>query len=333
MKTIFFEVEPWEKELLQFTFQDALLVEASLTTQNIATDTFKEAEVISVFINSRVTKEVIDALPNLKFIATRSTGFDHIDVEYCKTKGILVANVPEYGSNTVAEHTFALILSLTRKIYWSVNQSKNLNFEHDDIRGVDLFGKTMGIIGMGKIGINVLRMAHGFGMKILVNSRTENPELKQQYAIEYVDLDTLLQRSDVVSLHLPLTPQTKHVINKENILKMKPGSFLINTARGGLIDTEAIVIALDKEILAGVGLDVLEEEKELEEEAVILTRVYRENVNMKNLVFDHMLINHPHVLITPHNAFNSTEALARITKTTIENIKSYSTGQAVNLVQ
>lgn len=333
MKTVFFEVEPWEKDLLQFTFQDALLVETSLNGDTVGTETFKDAEVISVFINSSVTKEVIDVLPHLKFIATRSTGFDHIDVEYCKTKGIKVANVPEYGSNTVAEHTFALILSLSRKIYWSVNQSKTLNFEHDDIRGTDLFGKTIGIIGMGKIGINVLRVAHGFGMKILVNSRSENPELKQQYALDYVDLDTLLQRSDVISLHLPLTPQTKHIINKENILKMKPGSFLINTARGGLIDTEAIVIALDKGILAGVGLDVLEEEKELGEEAAILTSQYKKDVNMKNLVFDHMLINHPRVLITPHNAFNSTEALARITKTTIENIKSYSAGQAVNLVQ
>lgn len=332
MKTIFFEVQNWEKDRLQYTFPEALLVEARLAADNAATSTFADAEIISTFITSSVTKEVIDTLPKLKLITTRSTGFDHIDVIYAKQKGIQVANVPEYGSDTVAEHTFALLLSLTRRIYESVNHSKNLNFEHDTIRGVDLFGKTIGIIGLGKIGINVLRIASGFGMKALVTNRSRDEQLQQQYHFTYADLDTLLQQSDVITLHLPYVPQTHHLINKDNITKLKPNSYLINTARGALIETEALVVGLEKGILAGVGLDVLEDEQELTEEVAILTSQYKKEVNMKNLLYDHILINHPKVLITPHNAFNSQEALTRITNTTIENIKSFSAGTPMNLV-
>lgn len=332
MKTVFFEIQEWEREKLQYAFPEALLVETRLSKDNVETITFKDVEILSTFISSAITKDVIDTLPNLKIIVTRSTGYDHIDVEYAKSKNILVSNVPEYGSNTVAEHTFALILSLTRKIYQSVNQSKNLNFNHDQIRGTDLFGKTIGVVGLGKIGMNVLRIAKGFGMNILVYNRTRNPELQKQYDFQYAELEEVLQKSDVITLHLPLTPHTKHIINKENILMCKKGSYLVNTARGGLIETEAILLGLDKEILFGVGLDVLEEENKLNEEAAILTAEYRKEVDMKTLVYDHILINHPKVLITPHNAFNSVEALGRIVQTTIENIKGYIQGHPQNTI-
>jgi D-lactate dehydrogenase len=240
--------------------------------------------------------------------------------------------VPEYGSNTVAEHAFALLLSLTRKIYQSVNQSKNLNFEHDAIRGTDLYGKTIGIIGLGKIGKNVLQIANGFGMKALVFNHSQDKKLLNQFDFQYADLPTLLKNSDVVTLHLPLNDETKHLINKESILEFKKGSYLINTARGGLVETEALVIGLDRGILAGVGLDVLEEEKELGEEAAILTSQFKQNVNLKNLVYDHLLINHPKVLITPHNAFNSVEALIRITDTTVDNINHFLGGNPTNTI-
>lgn len=332
MNTIFFEVQNWEREKLQHAFPEALLMEAKLSLDNAKTEPFKNVEILSIFINSSLSREVIDTFPNLKYIATRSTGYDHIDIEYCKEKNIQVSNVPEYGSNTVAEYTFALILSLTRKLYQSVNQSKNLNFNHNEIRGTDLYGKTIGIIGLGKIGMNVLRIAEGFGMKILVFNKSQNKEALQKYKFEYTDLDTLFARSDIVTLHLPLISGTRHIINKENISKFKKGSFLINTARGGLIETEAIVDGLNKGILAGVGLDVLEEEKELNEEAAILTSDYREKVDLKTLVYNHMLINHPNVLITPHNAFNSSEALERITETTIANVKNFLKQKPSNIV-
>jgi len=330
MRIVFFEVQNWEKENLHNSFPESVLVEEKLTAESVKKHT--DAEIVSTFINSSVNKEVIDALPQLKFITTRSTGYDHIDIDYCKSKNIIVSNVPEYGSNTVAEHTFALLLSLTRKIYQSVNHSKNLNFEHNEIRGIDLAGKTIGIIGLGKIGQHVLRIAHGFEMNILVFNRSHDQELLKQYNFQYVDLNTLLSTSDIVTLHLPFNETTKHTINKENITMFKKGSYLINTARGGLIETEAIVLGLDQGILDGVGLDVLEDEKVLNEEIAILTSEYKSHADLRNLVYTHILINHPKVLITPHNAFNSKEALERITKVTIENIQKYVAGSAINCI-
>lgn len=321
MKTVFFEVQDWEQELLKNEFPDAVLTSEKSTPETVKN--YSDTEILSCFIYSQITKDVIDLLPQLKYISTRSTGYDHIDIEHSKTKGIQVSNVPEYGSNTVAEHTFALLLNLTRKIYQSVNQSKNLNFEHDQIRGIDLEGKTIGIIGLGKIGQHVLRIANGFGMNIVAYNRTQDTELQKKITFKYADLDTLIQTSDIVSLHLPFNSETKHIINKENITKFKKGSYLINTARGGLIETEAILMGLDKGILEGVGLDVLEEEKELTEEIAILTTEYKSHQDLRNLLYNHILINHPKVLITPHNAFNSREALLRIAHTTIDNIKSF----------
>src|SRR3990167_7978624 len=172
--TVFFEVQDWEMPLLKKEFSDANLITEKLSLDNV--DNYKDAQIVSCFVYSDLSAEILSKLPNLKFIATRSTGFDHIDLEYCKTHSIIVSNVPEYGSNTVAEHTFALMLSLTRKIYQSVNKAKQLNFDHEQIRGIDLYGKTLGVIGLGKIGVNVLRIAHGFGMKILVNTRSKSDE-------------------------------------------------------------------------------------------------------------------------------------------------------------
>ncbi|MBI2641681.1 hydroxyacid dehydrogenase [Candidatus Roizmanbacteria bacterium] len=330
MKIVFFEVHDWEEEVLRKNFPDALLTEKKLTAETASR--FKDVEIISCFIYSAIDKKVVDTLPLLRFIATRSTGFDHIDSSYCKTKHITISNVPEYGSNTVAEHTFGLILSLTRKIYQSVNQTKRLNFNHAKIRGVDLFGKTIGIVGTGKIGEHVLRIAFGFGMKVLAFDVFKRKDLLKQFPFQYVPFEDLIAKSDVVTLHLPLNNKTTHIVNKKNILKFKKGSYLINTARGGLIDTEAIILGLNKDILAGVGLDVLEEEKQLGEEAQVLTTEYDRNTRLKTLVYNHMLINHPHVLITPHNAFNSEEALKRITDTTIFNIKSFLSGRPEHTV-
>lgn len=327
MKLTFFEVQAWEDQLKK-DFPDATYTDHRLDLENV--EMYTDAEVISCFVYSDLSKEVLEKMPQLTCIATRSTGFDHIDLDYCKEKGITVCNVPEYGSNTVAEHTFALILNLTRKIYQSVNQAKQLNFNHDEIRGVDLFGKTLGIIGLGKIGINVARIAQGFQMKTVVYNRSHDDKLATQYGFEYVDLDTLLQTADIVTLHLPLTEETKHIINAETILKMKKGSYLINTARGGLIETEALMNGLEQKIIAGVALDVLEEEQGLTEEAAVMNKHYKKEVDMKTLVMDHMLINHPQVLITPHNAFNSIEALMRIDNTTIKNIQSFMAGQPQN---
>ncbi|MCS6956327.1 MAG: NAD(P)-binding domain-containing protein [Patescibacteria group bacterium] len=330
MKIVFFEVASWEKDLLIKNFPEAYLVEDKLSLENVAK--YQNAEIISSFVYSQLTKDILEKMPNLKFIATRSTGFDHIDISYCCQKNIKVSNVPEYGSRTVAEHTFALILTLTKKIYQSINQAKNFDFNHENIRGIDLFGKTIGIVGLGKIGFEVLKIAQGFGMRILVFNRSQKQELKEKYNFDYVDLKTIVSQSDIVSLHLPYNKETHHLINKNNIFDFKKGSYLINTARGPVVETEAIILGLEKGIFDGVGLDVLEEEKELAEETEILTKIYKKDVDLKTIVLNHVLVNHPKVIITPHNAFNTKEALERITKTTIENIKAFLNDSLINLV-
>lgn len=330
MKTVIFEIAEWEKELLQKSLSDGVFTEEKLSADNVLS--YSDAEIISSFISSDINKDIINKLPNLKLIATRSTGFDHIDVDYCKAKNIVVSNVPEYGSSTVAEHTFALLLNLTRKIPQAIEQIQKLNFDHSQLKGIDLYDKTVGIIGLGKIGQHVLRIAQGFGMKAISFSRHPDEELARKLNFQYREFDALLGESDVVTLHLPLTPETTHIINKENILKFKKGSYLINTARGGLIETEAILLGLDQGILTGVGLDVLEEEDELHEEVSILTKASQQSINLKTLLYDHILIRHPKVIVTPHNAFNSQEALERILKVTIENIQSFTDGKAINTV-
>ena len=329
-KIVFFEVASWEKEGLKRNFPEALLVEKPLNEENASE--FVNAEVVSCFIYSNFSKEIIEKLPNLKLIATRSTGFDHIDVFFCHQKNITVCNVPEYGSRTVAEHAFALILTLTRKIYQSINQAKNFDFNHEKIRGVDLFGKNLGILGLGKIGKEVVKITHGFGMNVLVYARTQDETLAKTLGFSYKSLDEILSQSDIISLHLPLTDETKHIINKNNIKKIKRGAFLVNTARGGLIETEALVLGLKEGVLAGVALDVLEGEKELMEEIEILTEGYQKTTDLKTLVLDHILVNHPNVIITPHNAFNTKEALFRILATTIKNIQGFLKGEIINVV-
>ena len=329
-KIVFFEVASWEKEELKRNFPEALLVEKPLTEENVGN--FLDTEVVSCFIYSNFSKAILEKLPNLKLIATRSTGFDHIDVAFCYQKNITVCNVPEYGSRTVAEHTFALILTLTRKIYQSINQAKNFDFNHEKIRGVDLFGKALGILGLGKIGKEVVKIAHGFGMNVLVYTRTKDETLAKTLGFSYKSLDEVLSSSDVVSLHLPLTNETKHIINKDNIKKIKKGAFLVNTARGGLIETEALVLGLKEGILAGVALDVLEGEKELMEEIEILTESYQKTTDLKTLILNHILVNQPNVIITPHNAFNTKESLFRILETTIKNIQGFLKREIINVV-
>jgi len=331
MKISFFEIQDWEKANLINNFPEGVFTEDELAEENA--DLFKDSEIISSFINSTLNEKTLEKLPNLKFISIRATGFDNVDQTHCRTHRIKISNVPEYGSRTVAEYTFGLILNLTRKIYQSINQSKILDFNHNNLRGVDLFGKTIGIVGLGKIGVNVGEIARGFGMKILGYNRSKDTNLEKKLELRYTELDELIQNSDIVTLHLPLNQETKHIINKTNITQFKKGSFLINTARGGLIDTEALIIGLEQGILEGVALDVLEEERELAEEAEILTRGFKKEVDYETLIGNHILLNHPKVLITPHNAFNSKEALERILDTTVENIKAFINQKPINVVQ
>lgn len=333
MKMVFFDVDPWARKHINEAFPHAELIPDRLTDENV--DKYRDIEILSVFHTSTLSGKVLCQLPHLKFIATRSTGFNHIELPYCHTKKIIVSNVPTYGRRTVAEFTFGLILMLTRKLYESVGRVKHEGkYNIIGLQGEDLYGKTIGIVGLGEIGLSVLKIARGFGMNVIVHTHTKDESLAQEMGFDYVStLEELLKKSDIVTLHLPLTTKTKHIINSKNIHHFKHGSYLINTARGELIETDSILIGLEEGRLKGVGLDVLESEYELSEEADLLSGHIREKINYKDLVLDHALMHHERVIITPHNAFNSAEARLRILETTFENINNFLKGTPQNLVE
>ena len=332
-KIVFFEIEDWEKPYLEKDFQGKVLVfrKDKLDLDNVSE--VSDATVISSFIYSTFSKEVLEKLPKLKFIATRSVGFDHIDLNTCKEKGVNVSYIPKYGGDTVAEHTFALILAISRKLIPSVERTKKGDFSPEGLTGFDLYGKTLGVIGAGHIGKKVIEMAKCFGMKIIIFTRTKDAELAKDSSVTFAqDLGLLLSSSDIVTLHLPHTKETEHIINMGNIGKFKKGSVLINTARGLLVETQAILDGLEKGILKAAGLDVLEEENPLKEERELLTSEYLSKCDIKTQLLNHILLTRDEVIITPHNAFNSTEALEQILSTTISNIKAYLSGNPENLV-
>lgn len=333
MKIAFFEVEDWQKDYLgkklsgnELSFFAEPL---SLDSINSATD----CPIISPFIYSQINKEVLGKLPNLKMIATRSTGFDHIDIQTVKENRIVVCSVPFYGENTVAEHTFALILALSRKLIDSVQRARMGDFTLDGLRGFDLKDKTLGIVGMGHIGLHVARIAKGFEMKVLAHDPKEDKKTAKKIGFEYTTLEVLLAKSDIITLHIPDNKSTHHLINSENISLIKKGAYLINTARGGLVETQALLKALSDGTLSGAGLDVLEEECFVKEEAQLLSKEFPKTCDLKTVLQNHILLQQKNVIITPHNAFNSQEALMRILDTTVENITGFIAGKTQNIVK
>lgn len=332
MKIAFFEIQGWEKKILRKSLKGHELVfyKDELTLKNV--NLVKDAEVISVFIYSKVDDKVINLIPKLKLITTRSTGFDHIDLKLAKKKNIPVCNVPYYGENTVAEHTFALILALSRNVHKSYVRTLRSDYSIDGLKGFDLKDKTLGVIGAGNIGLHVIRIAKGFGMNVIVNDIHQNNFLAEVLGFEYVSsLEELLSKSDIITLHLAHNKHTHHLINRETIKHIKKGAILINTARGPIVETEALMEALDKNILAGAGLDVLEGEELIKEEKQLLYDQKKTEI-MGTLIRDHILISKDNVVFTPHIAFYSQEALERIIETTGENILEFLKGESVNTV-
>lgn len=334
-KVAFVEVAEWEKNYLSFfpeLLEIADLYEESINQENASK--FADYEAVSCFINSNFDKESIDKLPNLKFISTRSTGFDHINVDYAKQRGILISNVPSYGSHTVAEYTFALLLCLVRKIYDAYQRVREKGiFKVEGLTGKELFSKTLGVIGTGRIGINVIKIAKGFEMNILAYDKYPNEKFSQELGFKYVSLEELLKNSDFITLHIPYNSETHHLINKNNISLIKKGAYLINTSRGGIIETEALYQALKSEQLAGAALDVLEEEGLIKEEQELFLKEKKiESDKLKNLLLNKIFIDLDNVIVSPHNAFNSEEALFNLLNISIDNIKNYLAGQPSNLI-
>ncbi len=321
MHITFFETHPWEEAELKKTFKGHQLQFFSETLTLKNSKQASKAEILSVYIYSKVTKEILELFPNLRLITTRSTGYDHLDLQACRNRNIIVCNVPSYGENTVAEHAFALLLELSRR----VTQTRKVVLEErrplSMIPCFDLKGKTIGVVGTGRIGLSSIRIANGFGMKVIAQDIYENKEAAKELGFSYLPLEKLLKESDVITLHVLLTDQTRHLINSKNIRNLKKGAVIINTSRGPVIETDALVHALKSGSVAAAGLDVLEDEENLLDPDKYPTpeQAY--------------LLKNPNVIYTPHSAFYSKESIQRILATTIENIQSFLKKSPINTIK
>jgi D-lactate dehydrogenase len=332
MKIAIFEVEQWEREVFSDLERDHELVfrDDTLTAENAGE--VADAEIVSTFIYSKLDREVLATLDTLKLIATRSTGFDHIELEHCREHGIDVANVPSYGENTVAEHVFALLGAISHNIVDAADRTRRSDFSQQGLQGFDLMGKTLGVIGTGHIGAHAARIAKGYGMEVVGFDVEPDHDLAERIGFRYVDMDELLASSDVVSLHVPGSEKTKHLISDDAFAKMKDGTVLINTARGPVVDVDALLRALASGKVKAAGLDVLPEEPVVREEAELLRQRFDRRHNLETLLADHILLRMKNVVITPHSAFNTREAVQRILDTTHHNIVTFVRGEADNIV-
>lgn len=319
MDVAWFDTEKWERDYLEETEHDfdITFFEQSLTLEN--KEKAEGYDAVAVFVSSQLNEEVLNSL-DADIIACRSTGFDHVDLETASENNITVCNVPEYGGTTVAEHCFGLILSLSRKIYYGIRKVDNGDFSHEGLRGFDLKGKKLGVIGTGTIGQNVIRIANGFDMEVVAHDPYPDNEAAEELGYKYVDLDELVRDSDIISTNCPLTDSTHHLLSEDQFEKMD-GTIIINTARGEIIETQALINALENGNVEAAGLDVLEEECYLEDDIEVLGDL-PDNCDPETILEDHLLMERDDVLVTPHNAFNSIEALHRIEDTTIRNLEN-----------
>lgn len=331
MKIAIFETKGWQKTHLAKKLKKHSVTFFEERINDVPVSKFKGTEAIVTFINSKVRKDIIAACKNLKVIATMSTGFDHIDTAYAKSKKIPVCSVPFYGENTVAEHAMALLLTLTRNIHTSVAHSLKGDHSIKGLMGYDLKGKTIGVIGGGHIGLNTVHMARGFGMNVLVFDLYRNEFMHEVLGFEYATMDEIYKKSDIISLHVPYNTHTHHMLDKKAFNKMKKGVILINTSRGGVIDSAALKYALDKKIISKAGLDVLENEQD-----ILFDRHEEEfkddKERVKTFRLNQDIITRENVLFTPHTAFDTKEAISRILDTTVGNIEGVINKKPVNVV-
>jgi len=329
MKIAFFETDKREMEFFRNEFKSFKPAFFKEPLDNSNYKKVSDFDIISVETGSVVDKKIVGNMKNLVMIAARCTGFDKIDLEECKKKKIIVSNVPAYSEHSVAEHAFALLLSISRNITKAYNRVHKNNFSIEGLEGFDLSGKTIGVIGTGHIGSHVIRMAKGFEMNVIAFNKSRNKEIERKLGFRYVSLDELLKKSDVITIHLPLTKETKHMINASSINKMKRGVVIINTARGGIIDTGALVRALNSGKIAGVGLDVLEGEE------LMKYKTGHKKLDVKSfrqLAMDHKLLNKENVVFTPHIAFSSKESAHNLLLATTSNIRAFLKNKPENFV-
>ncbi len=334
MKMLIFDFRESEREFFErnelkdfeITFIEEPLNEMSRLTEEQLRDT----DIVSVFINSSLTEEVISKFKNLRIIAARSTGYNHIDVKYCTQRNIAVFNVEQYGHTAVAQYTIGLMIAIVRNMlpaYFAMQ--KNL-INHADYEGRDLENMTLGIIGGGAIGGGVAQIAHAMGMKVIVYSYKKSDSLKD--IVEFVELDELLREADIISLHIPYTTETYHFLDAEAFNKMKEGVYIINTARGELVDVVALYENLMSGKVKGAALDVLECENATFS-GEILDDIKNSNSKcLTSALVTEKLLGFKNVILTPHIAYNTQEAVNTILKTTFNNIRDYVKGMDNNRV-
>lgn len=275
------------------------------------------------FVNDRVDAEAIAALTHagVRLIALRSAGFNHVDLPAARAAGVRVVRVPEYSPHAVAEYAVALLLALNRKIHRAYNRVREGNFSLEGLTGFDLFGKTCGVVGTGRIGAALTRIMHGFGCNVLGFDLVRNDELVAATGLRYVDLDQVFALSDVVSLHVPLTPMTRHVVDARRLALMKPGAVLLNTSRGALVDTRALIATLKQGHLGAAGLDVYEEEEG------VFFRDLSDHVLQDDVLA--RLMTFSNVLLTSHQGFLTHEALGNIANTTLASLRAFERGDVL----
>ncbi|MDO7976142.1 2-hydroxyacid dehydrogenase [Oceanotoga teriensis] len=276
-------------------------------------------EVVSAFVNDDLSRETIEILSRgkTKLIAQRAAGYNNIDLKALKEFGIKAVRVPAYSPNAVAEYTIAMMLSLNRKIHRAYDRAREKNFSLKGLMGFDMKGKTVGIIGTGKIGMNVARILKGFDCNIIAYDKYPNPDC-EEFCVEYTDLDSIFEKSDIITIHSPLVPETYHIINKRAISLMKDGVMIINTSRGELFDTQAVIDGIKSRKIGSVGMDVYEEESD----------IFFEDLSDKVVEDDllSILLTFPNVIVTGHQAFFTDTAMNNIAYVTLENISEYEKG-------
>ena len=309
--------EAWEAEHFRQQWAAHGLIIYPAGTPAAAVDT--RTQILSVFIHTPVRATDLARLPDLKLVAIRATGYDHVDIEYCRSHGIAVCNVPAYGERTVAEYAMGLLLAAARRVVPATQRLQHAwSGSVDGLRGVDLYGKTIGIVGTGRIGRNMGQMCTGFDMRLLAFDLTPDMLWAQAVGAEYTTLDDLYARADMLSFHAPLTPATTHMFNHDSLHRVKPGVILINTSRGGLIQNSALWAGLEHGIIGAAGLDVIEHEHLIgKEEPAAEIALMRQ------------ILAHPAVIASAHNAYNSVEAIERIVSTTITSMQQFLNQQHV----
>ena len=306
-KIYFFEVEKEDQKLVSEKYPEAQFFSEPFSRE--LAEKCTDAEIVCGMVHSEFSAENLGILPNLKLIVTRSVGYDHIDLKFASERNIPVCNVPDYGSHVIAEHVFALLLSSCRNVLEGEERTNHDNFSACGLRGIALKDKTLGVIGTGRIGAHVCRVAAcGFGMKVIAYDPKPNQELAKECSFKYVkSLEEIWKQADMISLHTPLLPETKHMINTETIAKMKDGVILINTARGGLIDTSALLKAIRNKKFSHVALDVIEHETNIKE--------------------DKELLHIPGVIITPHIAFYADQSMKNMYTESFKSIDEFLAGK------